>query len=222
MLKILLYLTLVGLSTQMFLIGPKQQQRHAKQKPADVKVSQKRVQMRKTRIKKETIPKPSHHHHQRKQMSFKGQDRENHDYSLYLHPDGDETQNNFMSVTQRLGEPHIERKLENHKQDKPKVINNPKLNTEDRKLFVTPGIFADEKKYEQRERFKEIYRQELEKDIQKYQYLQHVHHWANDAVDEIHRLYLKGLGKVKESREFLMDKMDVIYNNFITPARWNV
>ena len=221
MLKILLYLTFAGLSVQMFLAAPKKHYMQAKSRITKTSVPKKRVQMRKTMIKKKSEPSPTPKA-ERRETDLEEQNREDHDYSLYLHPDGDEMQNNFMSVTQRLGEPHIERKLTNEKQNKPKVINNPKLNTEDRKLILTTGFNADEKRYEQRERFKEIYRQELEKDVQRYQYLQHVHMWANDAVDEIHRLYLKGLGKVKDSREFLMDKMDVIYNNFITPARWNV
>lgn len=92
--------------------------------------------------------------------------------------------------------------------------------TPERQLFAL-STTADDKRTEQNSRFSQIYREAVSRAYNKYNFTQHLSHWSKDAVDDIHRLYLSGIKEVDDSKDFLIDKMDIIYNNFITPVRWN-
>jgi len=90
----------------------------------------------------------------------------------------------------------------------------------DRKLFVSFSWTANEKRYVQRERMKEIMKNYLKNTMERYQFESHLDQWNHELLEDVHRQYYKAKSNVELARHFLLEKMDTIYNNFIQPARW--
>lgn len=90
-----------------------------------------------------------------------------------------------------------------------------------RELFLMSNYSDKEKQHEQMDRMSVLMRDHVSRAMNKYAFTEHLSHWSKDSIDEIHRFYLQGLREIKDSQDFLVDKMDDIYNNFITPVRWN-
>lgn len=147
---------------------------------------------------------------------LKGNNRHDHNLSLYYHQDYAGSDNHSMTLTKALYSPKFGREL----LQKPD-INQKKDAKSERELFLDFSTEAKDKSTEQNSRFSQIYRETLSRAINKYKFTEHLSHWSLDAVDDIHRLYLSGIKEVTDSQDFLIDKMDNIYNNFITPVRWN-
>ena len=90
----------------------------------------------------------------------------------------------------------------------------------DRKLFLTFSWNADEKRYVQRERMKEVMKNTLKNLMEKYQFDTHLDQWNHELLEDVHRQYYKAKSNVQLAKHFLIEKMDNIYNNFVQPARW--
>lgn len=114
---------------------------------------------------------------------------------------------------------HSLQKYENIKFQRNGPSARPNPVAKERKLFMGPG--DEEKRASQFVRFGQIYQNAVSRAQTKYSVNEHLNGWSKDSVDEIHRLYLSGMREVQTSRDFLLDKMEDIYNNFITPVRWN-
>ena len=101
------------------------------------------------------------------------------------------------------------------------VIRN-KLNPtpKNRKLFLEFSWNANEKRYVQRERMKEVMKGTLKNLMEKYQFDTHLDQWNHELLEDVHRQYYKAKSNVQLAKHFLLEKMDNIYNNFVQPSRW--
>lgn len=163
--------------------------------------------------KLETEVKKEKHKERRRYLKS---NKHSHDLSLTYHQNFMQERSPGMTITRALYTPKFARKL---------IQINPSRNRaryhSRRQLFAGSPGSDDDKRVEQEARVREIYRKSLSRAMNKYNFTEHVSHWTRDAVDEIHRLFSSGMREVADSKDFLIDKMDDIYNNFITPVRWN-
>lgn len=96
----------------------------------------------------------------------------------------------------------------------------PSENPSPRKLFLTFTWNANEKRYVQRERMKEIMKNNLKNLMERYQFETHLDQWNHELMEDVHRQYYKAKSNVQLAKHFLIEKMDNIYNNFVQPSRW--
>ena len=89
-----------------------------------------------------------------------------------------------------------------------------------RKLFLTFTWNAREQRYQQQVAMREEFQKQLKAMMEKYQFDQHLDLFNHQTLEDVHRQYLKTKNGVNLSKNFLVEKMDSIYNNFIQPARW--
>lgn len=89
-----------------------------------------------------------------------------------------------------------------------------------RKLFLSFYWNSKEKRYVQRERMKEVMRGAVKNVMERYQFETHLDQWNHEALDNVHRQYIKTKNNLQRVKNFLLEKMDTIYNNFVQPARW--
>lgn len=89
-----------------------------------------------------------------------------------------------------------------------------------RELFISFSWTANEKRYVQRERMKEIMKNNLKNLMERYQFETHLDQWNHELLEDVHRQYYKAKSNVQLAKHFLIEKMDNIYNNFVQPSRW--
>lgn len=89
-----------------------------------------------------------------------------------------------------------------------------------RNLLISFSWTANEKRYVQRERMKEIMRNNLKGLMERYQFDTHLDQWNHELIEDVHRQYYKAKSNVQLAKHFLIEKMDNIYNNFVQPSRW--
>ena len=89
-----------------------------------------------------------------------------------------------------------------------------------RKLFLTFVWNANEKRYTQQMAMRTEFQKQLKSLMEKYQFDQHLDLFNHQTLEDVHRQYLKTKNGVNLAKNFLLEKMDSIYNNFIQPSRW--
>lgn len=91
---------------------------------------------------------------------------------------------------------------------------------EPRKLFISFSWNANEQRYVQRERMKEIMKNNLKNLMERYQFETHLDQWNHELMEDVHRQFYKAKSNVQLAKHFLIEKMDNLYNNFVQPSRW--
>ena len=186
--------------------------------PRPVSRSQKidnRVGSKTSKFTKRELSKENSAKEENQRVYLKKSNRHAHDLSLNYHQNVNSMSDPGMTITRALRTPKFARKLIDENS------SEPSENNKNRKLFLEFADDARDRKDEQQMRFSEIFRKTLSRAINKYNFTEHLGSWNRDSVGEIHKLYTAGIREIRDSRDFLLDKMDSIYNNFITPARWN-
>jgi hypothetical protein len=89
-----------------------------------------------------------------------------------------------------------------------------------RKLFLSFTWNANEQRYVQRERMKEIMKNNLKNLMERYQFETHLDQWNHELMEDVHRQFYKAKSNVQLAKHFLIEKMDNLYNNFVQPSRW--
>ena len=90
----------------------------------------------------------------------------------------------------------------------------------ERELFVSFSWDANEKRYVQRERMKQVMQGTLKNLMERYQFETHLDQWNHELMEDVHRQYYKAKSNIQLAKHFLVEKMDNIYNNFVQPSRW--
>lgn len=89
-----------------------------------------------------------------------------------------------------------------------------------RNLFLTSEWDADEKTWEQTGRMKEVYRKEYQNMLNGFNVRNQLSKVNEQNLEQVHATYGKLVNNIKKAKDFLGDRMENIYNNFIMPGRW--
>ena len=88
-----------------------------------------------------------------------------------------------------------------------------------RKLFIVTADEADRKRDQQEQRFQEEMRKQVEQETNKFGFMNHLQEITSDQMDSIHGEYINARSQIEYAKNFINNKMDNIYNNFVTYNR---
>lgn len=86
--------------------------------------------------------------------------------------------------------------------------------------IVTTSWTADEQRWDQKMRFQEEYRKQMNDAYNHYNVEKQLDTANHDNLEEINRIYTNLRNNISKAKDFLLDKMDGIYNNSVLPGRW--
>jgi hypothetical protein len=84
---------------------------------------------------------------------------------------------------------------------------------------ITNSWTADEKRWDQRMRFQEEMRKQMYQAYNHYNFEKQLNVANDDNMEEVNRIYTNLRNNVDKAKDYLLDKMDNIYNNLIIPGR---
>lgn len=89
-----------------------------------------------------------------------------------------------------------------------------------RDLFLTTAYNAEEKQYDQTERIKTEYHKQYRQMMNGFNFRNQLEKVNEQNLEQVHVTYAKLVNNIKKAKNFLGDRMENIYNNFIMPGKW--
>lgn len=122
----------------------------------------------------------------------------------------------------RILKHHKKRKHKHNRRKLHKLHNRKAFSLDVSKVpdIVTTSWTADEQRWDQKMRFQEEYRKQMAQAYNHYNVEKELDTANHDNLEEINRIYTNLRNNIGRAKDYLMDKMDMIYNNSVLPGRW--
>lgn len=128
----------------------------------------------------------------------------------------------LIAINARILKHHKKRKNNHHRRKLNKLHSRKAFSLDVSKVpdIVTTSWTADEKRWDQKMRFQEEYRKQMAQAYNHYDVEKQLDTANHDNLEEVNRIYTNLRNNIGRAKDYLMDKMDMIYNNSVLPGRW--